>query len=98
MSASVTVTLNEPVSVGVPPMTPVFESIVMPAGRLVADQPYGVRPPVPVIVVFGNAVLMLPVGSDAGPVIDGTGKICTVSEKFVVAPRESVNVKLTVRV
>ena len=52
-SVSDTVTAHVHDAVGLPVMTPVFASIDRPAGRPVADQTYGVAPPVAAIAVPG---------------------------------------------
>jgi hypothetical protein len=59
-SVAVTVTLYVPAVVGVPETVPVDEPIVMPGGRPVADQVYGVVPPEAVTVKEVIAVPTVP--------------------------------------
>ena len=51
LSVRVTFTVKGPLTVGVPESTPVAAASIMPVGRPVAVQLYGVRPPVAVSVV-----------------------------------------------
>ena len=52
-SFTVTTTVLGPVAEGVPLIRPVVELILRPAGSPVADQLYGVVPPVAITVVAG---------------------------------------------
>ena len=97
MSVTVTVTLDGPAAAGVPEIVPVAGSIVRFAGRPVADQVYGVVPPV--------AARLAEYGVPAGP--DGSVAVViatpglTVRDRFFETLRcvgavESVTVIVTV--
>jgi hypothetical protein len=96
-SVTVIDAVNVPVTVGVPVIAPVDALIFRPVGRPLADQLYGVVPPVAATVVeYG--VFWMPLGNVAVVIFSGA---TIVSEKLTVAVRcvgsvESVAVIATV--
>lgn len=97
-SVTVMTTVLVAAAVAVPPITPVDGSIVNPDGRPVADQVYGVTPPVAARVTPGYGVPTVPDGS-ADVVIVSCPVM--VSDRLLVAVRcvglvESVTVMTTV--
>src|SRR5262245_23981238 len=71
-SVSVIVTLNVPLTVGVPEMTPAA-LMLMPAGKFVAVKLLEPEPPLTVTVVAGYGTPLVDSGSDNGPEITSGG-------------------------
>ena len=96
-SVTVIVTVLDPAVVGVPVIAPLAASMLRPAGRPVADQVYGVVPPVAATVAL-YAAPTTPPGSDV-VVMDGGAMM--VIDRLAVAVKcvglvESVTVTATV--
>jgi hypothetical protein len=92
-SVALIVTVNEPVAVGVPEITPAVLS-VSPVGSAPADTDQVTEPVPPLddIVIGEYANPAVQFGNDGGPVTDNAGLMKTVPDNDAVAPTESVTV------
>jgi hypothetical protein len=92
-SVALMVTVNVPVAVGVPEMTPAV-LMVRPVGSAPVDTDH-VTEPVPPLDDIVTGVYARPIvqfGSDDGPVTDNALLMNTVPDNVAVAPSESVTV------
>lgn len=79
-SATVTFTVNVPLTAGTPAMAPVVELIFRPVGRPPADQVSGAFPPVAETVVLYER-LIAPLGNDVERIVS---PVATVNENCLV--------------